>query len=99
MQKVSEFKIVSASEGGGVLGGTLNRKIKIKLHQLLLNMKQESAKSSNALSNSQPANLRVTYANKDKLANSRDNAGGEDKMLLQIWVFGRLKSALKPQRQ
>ena len=25
MQKVSEFKIVSASEGGGVLGGTLGR--------------------------------------------------------------------------
>ena len=25
MQKVSEFKIVSASEGGGVLGGTLSQ--------------------------------------------------------------------------
>ena len=60
-------------------------KILIKLHKLLLNMDQESAKSTKASSSSEPANeanLRANHANNDKLANSRDNAVWEDKNAL-----------------
>ena len=55
----------------------LIEKLKIKLYpnyQLLLNMEQESAKTSKAYSNSEATNESTLRENKDTIVNFKDNA-------------------------
>ena len=61
-------------------------KILIKLHKLLLNMDQESAKSSKASSSSEPANeanLSVNHTNNDITVDSR---APEDMKDIHKWI-------------
>ena len=61
-------------------------KILIKLHKLLLNMDQESAKSTKASSSSEPANeanLSVKHTNNDITVDSR---APEDMKDIQKWI-------------